>query len=251
MVAFNLKSNETTAQMEVGNQKHFDGGNSRERREDYCYCSLSAMEYITSISGCNKWDLLLGFMICSGLLIFADGYTAIKAENIVDYDHHHSSVRSDRDGLLHQAQQMCRYQDRFYTRGTFQVAPCIWCECTQEGNTKCRAETCSQMDDPECIKYEKMDRECCPVCVEYGCKYNGISYKRGSSILTHDVCRKCYCPWEGEYGGEAVCLDLLCPSLNCVDPHKPAGKCCPVCPNGKMLPNNSFFSSKNQLFCSY
>ena len=217
--------------MEVGNQKHFDVG-SRGKE----YCSLSAaMGFILTISGCNKWDLLLGFMICSGLLIFADGYTAIEAiEDLSDFDDHHHSSDTSRSGsgLLQQAQQMCR----LYSRGTFQVAPCIWCECTQEGNTKCWAQTCSSQEaDPECIKYETLDGECCPICVEYGCKYNGTSYKRGSSIVTHDACKKCYCPWEGESRGEAVCLDLHCPPLNCVDPHKPAAKCCPVCPNGKVF----------------
>ena len=71
---------------------------------------------------------------------------------------------------------------------------------------------------PECIKYDRLDGECCPACVEFGCKYNGTSYKRGSTIVTHDACRKCYCPWEGETRGEPVCLELHCPPVNCVDP---------------------------------
>ena len=213
-------------------------GRRRSRNNDSC--PYFAMEFIRTVSGGNhKWDLLLSVMLACGLLIFAaDGYTAIEIDDLADIDR-----------LLLQTRQMCRYGNRIYSRGTFQVAPCIWCECTPQGDTKCWAQTCpgdgvvgkgnpdkAEPDpDPECIKYDRLDRECCPACVEFGCKYNGTSYKRGSTIVTHDACRKCYCPWEGETRGEPVCLELHCPPVNCVDPHKPPGKCCPVCPNGKNL----------------
>ena len=89
----------------------------------------------------------------------ADGYTAIEIDDLADID-----------GLLLQTRQLCRYGDRVYTRGTFQVAPCIWCECTPQGDTKCWAQTCpgdggagkwepglTEPDpDSECIKYDRL-----------------------------------------------------------------------------------------------
>ena len=167
-------------------------------------------------------QLFLISIVHSGMLLLSEDEASIQ-------------VGPSRELETSQKQQyaMCDYNGRLYPQGKFQMSACVWCECTQEGVTKCWAETCPPLD-PHCIQYDRVPGECCPICLAYGCMFNGTLYHRGANIDTGSPCRKCYCPWSiGENGGETECIDVHCPPVNCVDARVPTGKCCPVCQNGK------------------
>ncbi len=204
------------------------------RRTTSPSCPLGLVLY--KLIHCSGCDLLLAFTLwccCGGVMIIkpADGHQSAVpgSSDSQSPDGDELTLRPD----YYDHNKMCLYEGRVYPRGTFQPERCTWCECTQEGITRCWAQTCPLSMDPQCIRYKTLPGDCCPTCVEVGCMYNGTGFKRGASILTGDSCRKCYCPWEGESRGEPVCLDIHCPAVHCVDSHTPPGKCCPVCPNGE------------------
>ncbi len=131
------------------------------------------------------------------------------------------------------SQQRCLYGNVWYPAGHFRPDPenpCVSCDCHGDtGDLYCTYETCP-LPDPECIRYNALPGECCPVCVEWGCYFGGVGYPRGA-LMPAGPCRRCHCPWDarGPSQGLYVCYDVVCPVMTCQDIRVPDGRCCPVC----------------------
>ena len=98
----------------------------------------------------------------------------------------------------------------------------------------------------QCIRYERITQldPCCPVCVEYGCWMDDVSYPLGAKIPTNSPCKQCYCPWDRQTDSSRIdgrvlasCVDTRdrCPPVRCVDAVWDEQHCCQHCPNGKHM----------------
>lgn len=129
--------------------------------------------------------------------------------------------------------KMCAYGDNVYQPGIVNLEPCVTCVCSGDtGQLTCSHKVCPPQDDPACIRYEVPPGSCCPVCVEFGCYFNRVAYRRGEKIPL-GPCSYCYCPWQGlaAQSGSIVCLNMTCTEVHCPGSYTPPGRCCPVCPS--------------------
>ena len=68
------------------------------------------------------------------------------------------------------------------------------------------------------------------VHVVSGCVHNGVTYKLGESFQ-ESPCSPCYCSNDGRVS----CAIVDCFFTLCADAIHDPTKCCPVCPNGRLL----------------
>uniref|UniRef100_A0A0B6Z8M8 VWFC domain-containing protein n=2 Tax=Arion vulgaris TaxID=1028688 RepID=A0A0B6Z8M8_9EUPU len=127
------------------------------------------------------------------------------------------------------SQRGCEFEGRIYLTGTkFSPTPCMSCHCPKDGGiVNCAVEDC--MPDQHCLTFTNTTAECCPTCVQFGCRHtDGVIFQQGE-VIRNEACVRCYCPLGG---GNPVCDVTSCPMSQCVDPVNISGVCCPVCPNG-------------------
>jgi hypothetical protein len=127
------------------------------------------------------------------------------------------------------SQKGCEFEGRMYQAASkFSPTPCMSCSCPAVGGApNCFVQDC--MTDEHCLKFANITSECCPTCVESGCRHtDGHIFQQGE-VIRNEACVRCYCPLGG---GNPVCDVTSCPMSQCVDPVHVPGVCCPVCPNG-------------------
>lgn len=76
----------------------------------------------------------------------------------------------------------------------------------------------------------------CESCLPFlsACSYQGLYYTDGRTF-SPDRCQTCRCD-----SGNVTCTPPSCPNVECSDPYKPPGSCCPTCLEGeKTTPNYS------------
>ncbi|XP_045893127.1 kielin/chordin-like protein isoform X2 [Micropterus dolomieu] len=115
----------------------------------------------------------------------------------------------------------CHFQGVTYVEG--QILPgegggCHDCTCSR-GEVVCAQRRCPAVACP----HPAMDGCACGVCD--GCNFNGRDCLNGERFPhPADPCQLCSC-----LNGGVVCTHVSCPSVACMHPVTPPGKCCPVC----------------------
>ncbi|KAI3378697.1 hypothetical protein SNEBB_005622 [Seison nebaliae] len=115
----------------------------------------------------------------------------------------------------------CQYEDIAYTIGQkFKKDPCTSCICNLNGQVTCIVSKCPSL---ECQKPVMIPGKCCPICPA-NCIYDGTAYNVGQSVQKDD-CNSCVC----QKAGQMKCETKVCPTVQCSNPIKITGKCCPHC----------------------
>ncbi|XP_059165901.1 cysteine-rich motor neuron 1 protein-like [Physella acuta] len=133
------------------------------------------------------------------------------------------------DGAVAKDEHGCELEGRTYAAGSrFAPNSCTTCECPLHGGVaECVTRECVQ--DQNCVQYSIQSDECCPTCVEVGCRHTDGKLFHQGEVIRNEACVRCYCPFGG---GNPVCDVTSCPLSQCVDPVSVPGVCCPICPNG-------------------
>lgn len=129
----------------------------------------------------------------------------------------------------------CSYNNRTYEAGEkFSPDPCTFCHCPRHSNRiQCAIQDCRYKSN--CVRYNKLQGQCCGQCVEIGCKHSDGNIYNPNQTVVSNKCEICKCP---PSGGRVECNQIKCPTINCVDPVKIEGECCEKCPNGICLNTN-------------
>nr|XP_039253790.1 uncharacterized protein LOC120330882 isoform X1 [Styela clava] len=96
--------------------------------------------------------------------------------------------------------------------------PCTTCSCV-EGTIDCFDEYCPAA---RCDYPSTPPGTCCPTC--NGCSYRGQNYDNGEMAEPESSCSTCQC-----MKGNVICRENPCPSIQCRNPVKKLGDCCPSC----------------------
>uniref|UniRef100_A0A0N5AAR7 Cysteine-rich motor neuron 1 protein n=1 Tax=Syphacia muris TaxID=451379 RepID=A0A0N5AAR7_9BILA len=124
-----------------------------------------------------------------------------------DEDQNAVAKKCPHDGVVHENGDIWQSND------------CKQCKC-KEGIALCSEVNCAS-PPIECTWVAVPDGECCPVCM--GCEADGIRHKRNETWQKDD-CTSCACADEGVHH----CQKHMC-QVNCDNPKKVPGRCCPVC----------------------
>ena len=96
---------------------------------------------------------------------------------------------------------------------------CVVCQC-DTGSVKCHSKACPPVT---CSQPRPVPGQCCPVCDEPSCEFEGRHYDDGHVVpLPSRPCEECHCQ-----DGQVQCSRLPCPRVNCAYPLP--GTCCPTC----------------------
>lgn len=124
----------------------------------------------------------------------------------------------------------CTWGSAIYRDGEeWHSTPCEICKC-KKGVAQCTSMTC-QKPPAECTWIVIPEGECCPVC--NGCQIQGddkLAQKKKNETWHKDDCTTCTCSEEGAN----VCERAMC-SVECENPRKVEGQCCPVCDEPTIL----------------
>uniref|UniRef100_A0A915AQ40 Cysteine-rich motor neuron 1 protein n=1 Tax=Parascaris univalens TaxID=6257 RepID=A0A915AQ40_PARUN len=122
----------------------------------------------------------------------------------------------------------CPYADKMYDDGdTWHSNSCEQCKC-RGGIALCSKMTCANPPS-HCTWVAIPENECCPVCV--GCQMDGEKRKRNETWHKDD-CTSCSCGADGVH----YCQKHMC-QVECDNPRKVAGQCCPVCDEPTIIVN--------------
>ncbi|XP_056138469.1 kielin/chordin-like protein [Lampris incognitus] len=116
----------------------------------------------------------------------------------------------------------CTFENRVFVDGEAfpnPVSSCEECVCVG-GRVDCRPSQCPR---PNCNA--PLPGTCCQTNCN-GCSYAGKDYPNGEEFPhPTDACRTCNC-----INGNVHCLKKRCPPLQCSNPSRLPGECCPQCP---------------------
>uniref|UniRef100_H2YYS9 Kielin/chordin-like protein n=1 Tax=Ciona savignyi TaxID=51511 RepID=H2YYS9_CIOSA len=134
----------------------------------------------------------------------------------------------------------CDYGGEIHRDGVqFQPNSCERCMC-DSGSVSCTSVV-GDCPTPTCINPMMLPGDCCPSCpTSCGRHAEGAEWSMGP-------CHTCRCQF-----GNIECVIQQCPVLSCVNQHRLAGSCCPVCDvgctfEGRLHRNGETFNSaRNQ-----
>uniref|UniRef100_A0A914WMA6 VWFC domain-containing protein n=1 Tax=Plectus sambesii TaxID=2011161 RepID=A0A914WMA6_9BILA len=115
----------------------------------------------------------------------------------------------------------CPYKGETYSEGsTWYSSTCEQCKC-KAGVAFCKKMTCSSPPS-RCSWVGIPENECCPVCL--GCRTDTGEKIKQNDTWQKDDCTSCSCGPDGE----PHCQRHMC-QVQCDNPRKVPGQCCPVC----------------------
>eukprot|EP00058_Branchiostoma_floridae_P014451 XP_002599939.1 hypothetical protein BRAFLDRAFT_74063 [Branchiostoma floridae] len=131
-------------------------------------------------------------------------------------------VRKDGQCCPECPEEPCLFENQNYNHVqefTHPTQPCTLCACNN-GEVTCQAQPCPSVP----CRQPAIER-CCGTCE--GCTYQGQQYRNGAEFAhPTDRCRVCSCR-----NGNVMCIRRPCPPLECPNPVRVPGKCCPECPD--------------------
>ncbi|XP_078582340.1 kielin/chordin-like protein isoform X1 [Branchiostoma floridae x Branchiostoma japonicum] len=131
-------------------------------------------------------------------------------------------VRKDGQCCPECPEEPCLFENQNYNHAqqfTHPTQPCTLCACNN-GEVTCQAQPCPSVP----CRQPAIER-CCGTCE--GCIYQGQQYRNGAEFAhPTDRCRVCSCR-----NGNVMCIRRPCPPLECPNPVRVPGKCCPECPD--------------------
>ncbi|XP_070804020.1 kielin/chordin-like protein [Pituophis catenifer annectens] len=114
----------------------------------------------------------------------------------------------------------CRYKGHLLKdRDGFLEDPCTHCTC-EAGTVRCQVTECPQL---LCQDRYTPPGQCCPDCRQ-ACELDGRPVQPGQEATSADGCQRCSCS-----DGKLLCSQIPCPELDCSNPEKVPGECCPRC----------------------
>ncbi|CAJ0961782.1 unnamed protein product, partial [Mesorhabditis belari] len=124
----------------------------------------------------------------------------------------------------------CTWGDREYSDGQeWHSSQCEVCKC-KKGVAQCSKMTCPKPPS-KCTWVGVPVGECCPICLGCQSESGGIlEKKKMKDEWNKDDCTTCTCSEEGEN----QCVRAMC-SVQCENPRKVEGQCCPVCDEPTIL----------------
>lgn len=120
----------------------------------------------------------------------------------------------------------CSLNGVYYPHNSeWKINPCTACKCNM-GHISCSRIECPQLSCE--VRKLISTSDCCPVCTGE-CRRRStdsldILVRSGESWKEADNCVECKC-----LNGTKRCSTETCDILNCVNPVKKPGQCCPVC----------------------